>query len=162
MPLSDSKKPQSTAKPRILACESDKPNRFLLETVLLKKGYVPDVVDHDAALLARLRAPEVTYDLIIINICAPNKDVCDLIKTIQSLLDHQDPPVPIMATSTSIYPDIKKRCQEKGIVDVIMKPYDLEALIKMIEGCIGQHKKPVISNRSNKVIPKETTKHNKT
>lgn len=161
MPQADSTKHQATTKPRILACESDKPNRFLLETVLLKNGYVADVVDHDAALLAKLRAPGVTYHLIIINISAPNKDVCDLIKTIQSLLNHQDPPVPIMATSTSIYPDIKKRCQEKGIIDVIMKPYDLEALIEMIEGCIGLYKNAVVIRDSSSDIFKETTRHNK-
>ena len=161
MPPTDSRKQQSITKPRILACESDKTNRYLLEKIFLKKGYVAEVVDDDAALLARLMTPEVKYDLIIINVCKPNKDEFSLIKAIQSLSKDHGHSVPIMATSTAIYPDIKKRCQEKGIIDVIMKPFDIEALTAMIEGCISQYKNPVVSGDSNSDILKETTKHNK-
>ncbi len=122
---------------RILAYEEDKTNQFLLKRVLMKNGYEADVVNNASEVLNRLTTHNERYDLLIINICAPLKDDLELVRTIRSLSNQHISSIPVLATCTAIHPDIKKMCQAQGIVDVIMKPFDIEKLLKLVEESIG-------------------------
>lgn len=117
---------------RILAFEEEMINRYLLDKVLTMNSYTVDTVSSAKEVTDRL-ANSAAYDLLIINIRAPIKDDWELVTSIRSHPDKAVSSIPIVATTTVIHPDIIKKCRDEGIVDVLMKPFDIGELSQAIK-----------------------------
>ena len=115
---------------RILAAEDNALNRLVLGETLAGEG--ADVVSaedgrHAIELVARLGADY--FDLILMDVRMPEMDGLEATRRILALA----PGVPVIGHTAHVDADEHAACRAAGMVDIVTKPVDLDALVAMVQ-----------------------------
>ncbi|RQD68876.1 MAG: response regulator [Tindallia sp. MSAO_Bac2] len=110
--------------PRILVVDDELTNRKLLNNVLAKEGFQAEMAND--GLEALTKAKETPYTIILMDLNMPNLDGFEATKEIHATTAN--PQTPIIAVTAMDLPNIRERCLEAGMKDVIIKPVDMGEL----------------------------------
>lgn len=123
----------------VLIVEDDKNARKLMNTVLIKEGFITHLASDGKEALEALESNHV--DIILLDIMMPNIDGFEFTKTLREA--NYNTPI-IMITAKDTIAD-KKRGFLKGVDDYMVKPVDEEELILRINALMRRslinHKK---------------------
>jgi len=90
-----------------------------------------DVTVADDGVLALEEAQDDEFDFIITDINMPNMGGFELIKNLRALEDYQLTPIICLTTESSV--EYKKQGKEAGANGWIVKPFDPDELMKIVE-----------------------------
>ncbi len=115
----------SSAK-RILVVEDEPALRAVVAETLRGEGYVVDEAGDGAEGLGRLRSARP--DLIVLDLAMPGLDGPGFLKQRHSESAAQDIPI-VIVTGT---PTLAKESHAKGVMAMLVKPFDLGALLAIV------------------------------
>ena len=117
-------------KKKILAIDDSKAIRFLLQTVLGKQHQVVTAPDGCTAMywLSKRNIP----DLIICDPQLPDMKDWELIEELTTSILYRD--IPLMVISSVDKLETKFKCEEYGIAEYYMKPFNPVLLLDSING----------------------------
>lgn len=120
-------------KKKILAIDDSKAIRFLLQTVLGKEHQVVTAPDGCTAMywLSKKNIP----DLIICDPVLPDMKDWELIEELTSSILYGD--IPLMVISSIDKVETKLKCEEYGIAEYFMKPFNPVLLLESINRMMG-------------------------
>jgi signal transduction histidine kinase/ligand-binding sensor domain-containing protein/DNA-binding response OmpR family regulator len=113
---------------RILIAEDYIFNRLLIESILNKLGYQPEMVENGQEAVDRVR--EENFDLVFMDVQMPVMDGLTASKCIRELKIKQ--PVIIAMTAEAQESD-RQACLHAGMDDYLSKPIQLDKLINMLK-----------------------------
>jgi signal transduction histidine kinase/ligand-binding sensor domain-containing protein/DNA-binding response OmpR family regulator len=113
---------------RILVAEDNLINQKLIQRILNKLGYQPDIVQNGVEVLARME--ENIYDVILMDIQMPEIDGLEATIAIRAKVWPQ--PYIIAMTANAMSED-KETCLRTGMDDYISKPMKLQELVDMLK-----------------------------
>jgi two-component system cell cycle response regulator DivK len=126
--------PQGSApRQTILIVEDNELNLKLLKDILDSRGYSTVVtgLGVDALRLARQHLP----DLILLDIQLPDITGTEVARRLKA--DRQTHAIPIIAVTAFAMSGDRERILESGCDDYISKPFNLRALLALVEQHIG-------------------------
>jgi CheY-like chemotaxis protein len=121
-------------KKNILAIDDSKAIRFLLQTVLGKENQVVTAPDGCTAMywLSKRNIP----DLIICDPQLPDMKDWELIEELSSSILYRN--IPLMVISSIEKTETRSKCEEYGIAEYFMKPFNPVLLLESINRMSGQ------------------------
>lgn len=122
-----------TKNETILIVDDEEPIRRPLKRMLTRRGYA--CLEADCAERAMQQLDANSVDLAILDIMMPQKSGRELLPEIKV---HHPDTVVIMATAM-IEPEIIIECMREGALDYIIKPYELDKVLRSLE--IALHKR---------------------
>ncbi len=117
---------------RILLAEDTPTSQKLMQTVLQRLGYQPDLAENGLQVVARLRSH--TYDLILMDIQMPEMDGLTATQLIRRRLPAEQQPQ-IIALTANVTAEEQAACLAAGMSGYLVKPLRLEALIDVLTAC---------------------------
>ena len=124
---------EKTAMKTILTVDDSPSIRQMLAYVLSSNGYnVIEAADGELGLEA---AQQTVADLVITDHNMPKMDGIALIKALRALPDYQK--VPIMMLTTESSPALKQLGREAGASGWMVKPFDPDKLLLMVNKALG-------------------------
>lgn len=122
-------------KKKILAIDDSKAIRFLLQTVLGKDYQVVTAPDGCTAMywLSKKNIP----DLIITDPQLPDMRDWELIEELSSSILYRNIPVMVISALDKNVTHIK--CEEYGIAEYFLKPFNPVFLLESVQKLTGQH-----------------------
>lgn len=123
-------------KKKILAIDDSKAIRFLLQTVLGKENQVVTAPDGCSAMywLSKRNMP----DLIICDPQLPDMKDWELIEELSTSILYRS--IPLMVISSLDKTETRLKCEEFGITEFFMKPFNPVILLESINSMTGQKK----------------------
>ena len=112
---------------RLLVCEDDEDNRWVIRELLEILGYQPDVAqDGDQANEIMQRA---IYDVVLMDVRLPGRSGIELTKSIRAgaYADH-DPEQYIIAVTAFAMTEDREKCLASGMNDYLSKPLEVSCL----------------------------------
>jgi signal transduction histidine kinase/CheY-like chemotaxis protein len=112
---------------RLLVCEDDEDNRWVMRELLEILGYQPDVAqDGDQAVEIMQRG---IYDVILMDVRLPGRSGIELTKSIRAgaYADH-DPEQYIIAVTAFAMTEDREKCLASGMNDYLSKPLEVSCL----------------------------------
>lgn len=116
---------------RVLVAEDHLANQILIREQLELLGFKADFVENGVAALKKFS--EQQYDIVLTDLSMPELDGYGF----ATCLRRQKDWVPIIAITASTAADDRRRCEEAGIDDVILKPISLAELDIAIRKNLG-------------------------
>ncbi|MHB1922365.1 MAG: response regulator [Chitinophagaceae bacterium] len=118
---------------KILIIDESKPIRYLLDTIISKYYTVTTTADGFEAMcwLSKGNKP----DVIVSDLLMPNIDGWDLIKNLTSSSLYRD--IPIIVLTGSYSKEIESKCDEFGVSDFLVKPFNPIKLLDSIEQALS-------------------------
>lgn len=115
--------------PKKILIIDDEPELVKAVEVRLKtRGYEVEVA-HDG-LAGIEKTKKVKPDLILLDIIMPKMDGYEVCKKLMA--DPETEEIPIIIFSASQQRDLEEKCKEVGVTDFIMKPFETEDLLNMV------------------------------
>jgi CheY-like chemotaxis protein len=121
---------------RMLVAEDNQVNQLLMEKVLGRLGYTPDMVEN--GLLATEMAAQTYYDLIFMDVQMPEMDGLEATRVIRANGLRQ--PCIIAMTANALQDD-QQACLQAGMDDYLSKPVNLEEMMGRLVACAARHPK---------------------
>ncbi|MFE4569518.1 response regulator [Paenibacillus chitinolyticus] len=125
----------------ILIAEDNPMNRKLLQTILRKRGFEPDIAEDGAEAVEAFARK--AYDLIFMDIAMPNMDGLEAARRIREAAPGDNSPVIVAVTAYARKED-RVKCLASGMQDYVSKPFRIaeieDVLMKWI-GYIKEYKK---------------------
>jgi response regulator RpfG family c-di-GMP phosphodiesterase len=118
----------------ILLVDDEEPIRRPLKKMLTKRGYA--CLEADCASKAMQQLGDNTVALAVLDIIMPHKSGLELLPEIKN--QHPDTAV-VMATAVA-EPDIIIECMKEGALDYIVKPYELDKVLRSLEIVLHKRK----------------------
>jgi len=118
---------------RILAIDDSRTIRMLLSQVLEEAGY--EIVCAEDGIEGVARFSEVEPDIVITDINMPNLDGFGVISQLRG--GDVQTIIPILVLTTESSPELKERARDLGATGWIVKPFDDQALIKLLQRVAG-------------------------
>lgn len=127
-------KPEIKLQKRALIVEDMPLNQDVARLVLEQEGYVSDIVNNGMEALHLLRQNKNQYDFILMDCQMPILDGFESTKQIiqmskNGILKHRPPIIALTAYATS---DIRNKCLDVGMDDVLTKPLQIDQLKQSI------------------------------
>ena len=118
----------------IMIVEDDRDNRQLLTLTFRTNGFnnVLEVPDGRRAVQT---FTESRPDMVLVDQHMPHVDGVDIICDINELVPG-DEFLPIVMLSGDVSPDVRRRATECGASAFLLKPYEMSALIELVESCL--------------------------
>jgi CheY-like chemotaxis protein len=112
---------------RLLVCEDDEDNRWVIRELLKILGYQPDVAqDGDEAVEIMQRG---TYDVILMDVRLPGRSGIELTKSIRAgAYADNDPEQYIIAVTAFAMTEDREKCLASGMNDYLSKPLEVSCL----------------------------------
>ncbi|MBL4667161.1 MAG: response regulator [Sneathiella sp.] len=118
---------------KILAVDDSKTMRDMVSFTLKGAGY--EVIEAADGLLALDTLDSHTVDLVITDINMPNMDGIDLVKALRKIPTYSSTPILVLTTESD---DSKKNeGREAGATGWIVKPFEPEKLLKVVQKVCG-------------------------
>lgn len=118
---------------RILAVDDSPTMRGLIGAALKPSGFDVHFAEDGVEGLERL--PETEPDLVITDINMPRLDGFGVIEGVRQNPDFRDLPVLVLTTESGA--ELKARAREAGATGWIVKPFDDERLVAVINRVLG-------------------------
>ena len=113
---------------RILVAEDNEINQQLVQLILDKLGYQPDIAENGQIVLDKLHTS--SFDIILMDVQMPEMDGLETTRIIRQQLGVQ--PVIIAMTANAMQGD-REECIEAGMNDYLSKPIRVEELVRILE-----------------------------
>ena len=113
----------------ILVVEDFPETLKLLSTILEQAGYEVKTAETGEDALEILSVNK--FDLIVLDIMLPRVDGFEVCRRIKS--DPKTQEIPVVALTAFDVPDIVSKCAAAGTDDVILKPFDVDNLLKVVK-----------------------------
>jgi signal transduction histidine kinase/CheY-like chemotaxis protein len=109
---------------RLLFCEDDKDNRWVIRELLETLGYRPDVVESGEEALTQLQNRD--YDAVLLDVRLPGRNGIELTKAIRSGKERvANPQQYIIASTAFAMKEDQAKCLAAGMNDYIRKPIEI-------------------------------------
>lgn len=118
-------------RPRILVAEDYAPNQAVLQLQLTSLGCDVAVVGDGVAALARWKS--APFDLVLTDLDMPIMDGFALARNIRLLEPRPGRRLPVIGQSAAIVGDLRTRCLDAGMDDLLSKPMSLDGLAAMLQ-----------------------------
>ena len=112
----------------ILVAEDNSINQKLIERVLSKLGYQPDIVANGVEVMEKLK--HKAYDIILMDIQMPQMDGLEATGYIRKLPGKQPH---IVAMTANAMPEDREICMQAGMDDYMAKPMKLDELVNILK-----------------------------
>ncbi|MGY6703713.1 response regulator [Roseinatronobacter sp.] len=119
---------------RILAVDDSPTIRGLVANVLRKAGFEVFLASDGVEGVGTL--PDADPDLIITDINMPKMDGFGLIETVRATGSYSSIPILVLTTESSA--DLKTRARNAGATGWIVKPFDDDRLLAVIDRVLGR------------------------
>lgn len=119
----------SSGKPRILLAEDHAINQQIACELLQGKGYETGVACNGNEVLAMLH--EEHWDLILMDLHMPEMDGFEAAQKIRTEWNGWQ--LPIIAMTANVMTEVKQKCLQAGMNDVVTKPVQAEVLFATVE-----------------------------
>lgn len=113
----------------VLYAEDDKEHRIMLRFYLKNTGI--ELIEANDGREALEKIQEQRPDLILLDLFMPKLDGYGVIESLKANPETQD--IPIIVISAWPTPKNRKRAEESGVVDFVVKPYDPFRLVEMVK-----------------------------
>jgi CheY-like chemotaxis protein len=113
----------------ILVVSRERANVYTLTNVLQEKG-VQVVFAEDSTEVMQQLESRSTIDLVLVENVLPNKDGCEVIRTIRAQPRYVK--LPIIALMVTTKPEDYQRCLDAGANDYVFKPVDTDELLSLL------------------------------
>ena len=117
---------------RFLVVEDNEVNQKLIDFVLKKVGGKVDIASHGKEAIGFFEENR-EYDLVIMDLQMPVMDGYQTATYIRKTLNLS---VPIMALTATALKGDQQKCQEVGMNDFMLKPFDFNDLYRRLEGLL--------------------------
>uniref|UniRef100_UPI00405796C8 ATP-binding protein n=1 Tax=Candidatus Electronema sp. TaxID=2698783 RepID=UPI00405796C8 len=114
---------------RILAADDNRGNQMLIRTFLKQFDLSADFVDNGAEALRKTH--ETTYDVVLMDVNMPVMDGLEAAQRIRAEIAPERQPW-IVAITTNVAAEDKRRCAEAGMNDFIEKPFAKAAFRRVL------------------------------
>ncbi len=118
---------------KILVAEDNTINQKLIQQILKKLGYAPELVNNGKDVISRLE--EENFDLVLMDMQMPTMDGLTATRNIRKMNFSQKDIYIIAMTANATEKD-RQDCLESGMNDYLSKPLKVEALIKALQGSV--------------------------
>jgi len=145
------KEEKQQAAMNLLLVEDNELNRDIEAELLSRLGFKVDAVESGQQALAKMRgAAPGSYELIIMDLQMPGMDGWETSAAIRALPDPALAGIPIIAISASALDneEDKKKTEDCGINEHLLKPIDLPVLLRAMEKVTGKRIRPKKGSRS--------------
>ncbi|MCO4743693.1 MAG: response regulator [Proteobacteria bacterium] len=113
----------------ILVAEDNPTNQRVIELVLQRLGYSPDIASNGEEAVHAVGRRR--YDLVMMDVLMPVMDGLEATRKITSLQGDEAPVVIGLTASTSS--EARRDCLAAGMLEVLSKPIEIEALVATLE-----------------------------
>ena len=114
----------------ILLVEDNAINREIAARVLAKDGYQVEVADNGKQAVEAVR--QADFDLVLMDLQMPVMDGAEATKRIRQL-GGSNGHMPIIAMTAHAMEGVREACIASGMSDYLLKPFDPEDLLAMVE-----------------------------
>lgn len=121
---------------RILVVEDEDALRRTVTLVLARRGHEVAEADGVEAAEEMLAAAPGAFDLIVLDLNLPDRTGWDLMR---DLARHAEPPAAIVITAVR---PLRQRLDEFHPDGLLIKPFPIDALTRLIERVIGRSREP--------------------
>ena len=119
---------------RVLLCEDNEVNTFIVSNILQKRGCAVDCAENGQVGVDKYRAsPPRYYSVILMDIRMPVMDGIEAAKAIRALNRADAQQVPIIALSANAFEEDKMASAKAGMNAHLSKPVNVDALYKTME-----------------------------
>ncbi|MFD7521735.1 response regulator [Paenibacillus chitinolyticus] len=118
----------------ILIVEDNPMNRKLLQTILRKRGFEPDIAEDGAEAVEAFA--HKAYDLIFMDIAMPNMDGLEAARRIRETAPGDNSPVIVAVTAYARKED-RMKCLASGMQDYVSKPFRIAEIEDVLMKWIG-------------------------
>ena len=120
---------EPTSSGRVLIGEDTPEIAYLMKVALVAAGYTVDVTSDGAACLRRAR--ETRPDLILLDIMMPRMHGVEVLKALQA--DPATADIGVIICTAKDYKTDLDECLERGASDLLAKPFEVPALIAIVQ-----------------------------
>jgi CheY-like chemotaxis protein len=117
---------------RILVAEDNPTNVKLINAILTRLGYRPDVAANGHEVLAALARQ--TYDVILMDVQMPEMDGIEATRQVQLRVPPMRRPR-VVALTAGVLPEERQRCLAAGMDEFVDKPIVASRLVAALERC---------------------------
>lgn len=115
----------------ILVVDDEKDVREGLASLLVMEGYEVTTAENGAAAIERAKLRR--FDLILTDLRMPGMSGVETLTGLKQL--HPD--VPVLVVTGYASDETAERCMREGAYGYVMKPFDLDQLLRLIPEAIG-------------------------
>ncbi len=120
---------QRLAGVRVLAAEDNAVNQLVLRGLLDIEGAELTMCDSGASALQHLQARgRAAFDVVLMDIQMPGMDGHETTRQMRAIA----PDLPIIGQTAHAMAEEHIKCREAGMVDMVVKPIELEALVRTV------------------------------
>jgi len=123
--------------PRILIVDDERSVVLLIRQVLIERGYETCEAPNGLAGLKWFQSQFI--DLIITDLKMPNMDGMTFLREVK----RQEPTIPVIVLTVHGSPESASEAQECGAFTYLAKPFEMDELLRLIEGLVGPGKNAV-------------------
>jgi CheY-like chemotaxis protein len=117
---------------RVLVAEDNPTNVKLINVILIRLGYRPDVAANGHEVLAALaRQP---YDVILMDVQMPEMDGIEAARQVHLRVPAARRPR-VVALTAGVLPEERQRCLAAGMAEFLDKPIVASRLVAALERC---------------------------
>ena len=114
---------------RVLVAEDNRVNQIVLGELLAHEGALVTMSDNGGAAVAQLNdSGAQAYDLVLMDIQMPTMDGYEATRHVKRIA----PALPVIGQTAHAMLEEHAKCHEAGMVDLVTKPIELEALVQTI------------------------------
>ncbi len=126
---------------RVLLAEDNELNQMIAEAILTEAKFTVEIAGDGEETVEKIKeAPAGYYDIIMMDIQMPKMDGYEAAKQIRALDDKEKANVPIVAVTANVFEEDKKTAMEAGMSGHLAKPYDIPAMMDMLEKLLFEKK----------------------
>ncbi len=115
---------------RVLAAEDNAVNQLVLTELLAIEGAQVTMCDGGADALVRLQTlGRTAFDVVLMDIQMPGMDGYEATRQIRAFA----PDLPVIGQTAHAMAEEHHKCRDAGMVDLVVKPIELEALVAAIK-----------------------------
>jgi PAS domain S-box-containing protein len=123
--------PEWSARLSILVAEDNEINALLTRTLLERDGHTVRIARNGQEVLDALDEPEMTADIVLMDLHMPGMDGFEATRRIRALSDDRSS-VPVIALTANAMADDRQTCLTAGMDDYLSKPVSPDALARML------------------------------
>ena len=121
---------QRLAGLRVLAAEDNLINQMVLREFLTLEGAICFMTDSGTAAIECVRQHgQASFDIVLMDIQMPGMSGYEATRALQVLAPH----LPVVGQTAHAMMEERIKCQEAGMVDLVVKPIDLNVLVQTIQ-----------------------------
>jgi CheY-like chemotaxis protein len=115
---------------KILVAEDNPLNQKLIQKILGKLGYLPDVVENGQKAFEAVQANQ--YDVVLMDLQMPEVDGIEATKLIIAEVEEKSQPA-IIALTANTTESARESCFDAGMVDFTGKPIKIQKLAEILQ-----------------------------